>query len=461
MNTKVRSKSKWTIAIICSLALVFHNSCDEDELSTPKGKLAFAVTNLRNDSNAGRSLEAVTPAFLLVDIDDENGNKLLANRVMSLHSFGQTYLTESMELNKGNYKLAKFLVLDTAHTVIYATPLKDSDLAKYVNTELPVDFSISENAETQVVPQVVAVSANDSPGSFGYASFSFDVVRIPTDINGIDLPVKLFYPQRNGSYDSYDSVYITLYNVNSVIVKKQRLRLDPIAHSATGLIDHLPPGDWQIAIDYFKTITTDQRSEMERATAMLNINSSVTSLSSDGITASINTSQGTPMEKLLVHDKYYVFYLANGDAVNAIVTLPADPLNPFFEISLLNAAWTYFYSDRTFYETKPNEPGSHYVQGSAAFEKYNPDNQVIDYVDTTAFKSLTNTLKDKNWTMADGLVIFYINEAEQPIFYYQWNNDAITNGRKANDVVKSAQRENNKISPPVDYGSKQILSGKQ
>ena len=232
-----------------------------------------------------------------------------------------------------------------------------------------------------------------------------------------------------------------------MIVKKQRLTLDSITHSATGIIKNLPPGEWQISIDYFKTIIRDQQSEIEKATTTLNIDSSATSFFSDGITASVNNGNGTPVEKLLKHDKYYVFYLANRDAINAIVTLPADPLNPFFEISLLNSAWSYFYNDRTFYETRPNEPGSHYVQGSAAFEKYNSDNRAIDYVDTTAFKALTNTLRNKNWTMADALVIFYIDEKEQPIFYYQWNNDASTNGRKPHDVVGYDQRKTNKIRP--------------
>ena len=191
MNTKLIFKSKWTITIICSLTLVFYNACDEDELSTPKGNVTFAVANLRNDNNAGRNLETLTPAFLLVDIDDENGNKLLVNRMMSLHPFGETYITENLELNKGNYKLSKFLVLDTTHTVIYATPLKGSDRGKYVNNTLPVYFSIAENTETHVVPQVLAVAANDTPGSFGYASFDFDVVRVPPDTNGVDLPVKV------------------------------------------------------------------------------------------------------------------------------------------------------------------------------------------------------------------------------------------------------------------------------
>ncbi|HET6540343.1 MAG TPA: hypothetical protein VFG46_07655 [Chryseolinea sp.] len=447
MNTKLISKSRWAITIICSLTMVFHNACDEGELSTPKGNVTFAVANLQNNSKAGRSLETLTPAFLLVDIDDENGNKLFVNQIMSLHAFGETYITENLELNKGNYILSKFLVLDTTHTVIYATPLNGSDRSQYIDNPLPTYFSIAENTETQVVPQVLIVSTNDTPGRFGYVSFDFEVVGIPPDTNRLDLPVKLFYAQNDGSYESYDSVYITFNHMNSVLVMKQRLTVDPITHSATGIIKNLPPGDWQISIDYFETITTDQQSEIERATTSLNITSSATSFLSDGITASVNNGDGASIEKLLKHDQYYVFYLANGDAMNAIVTLPVDPLDPFFEISFLNSAWSYFYGDRTFYETRSNEPGSHYVQGSAAFEKYNADNQAIDYVDTTAFKSLTDTLRNKNWTMADGLVIFYIDEKEQPIFYYQWNNDASTDGRKAHDVAAYDQRKIHKIRP--------------
>ena len=266
MKTKVISKSKWAITIICSLTIVFYNSCDEDEPSTSKGNVTFAVTDLRNDNKAGRSLETVTPAFLLVDIDDENGNKLVVNRMMSLHAFGEAYITENLELIKGNYKLSKFLVLDTTHTVIYATPLKGSDRGQYVINPLPAYFSIAENTETRVVPQVLAVSDSDTPGGFGYASFDFEVVGVLADTNGVDLPVRLFYAQHNGSYNSYDSVSIAFYNVNSVIVKKQRLTLDSATHSATGIIKNLPAGDWQIAIDYFKTITRGKQSQIERAT---------------------------------------------------------------------------------------------------------------------------------------------------------------------------------------------------
>jgi hypothetical protein len=89
------------------LTMVFHNACDEGELSTPKGNVTFAVANLQNNSKAGRSLETLTPAFLLVDIDDENGNKLFVNQIMSLHAFGETYITENLKLNKGNYKTIK------------------------------------------------------------------------------------------------------------------------------------------------------------------------------------------------------------------------------------------------------------------------------------------------------------------------------------------------------------------
>ena len=110
--------------------------------------------------------------------------------------------------------------------------------------------------------------------------------------------------------------------MNSVLIKKQRLTVDPITHSATGIIKNLPAGDWQISIDYFKTITADQQSEIERATTSLNINSSATSFLSDGITASVNNGDGTPIEKLLKHDKYYVFYLADGDAIECHCDAP-------------------------------------------------------------------------------------------------------------------------------------------
>ena len=69
------------------------------------------------------------------------------------------------------------MILDEEDQIIYATPMEGSELAGLVNDPLPIEFIVSENESTLVTPQVLAVESTDTPESFGFASFGFEVVE--------------------------------------------------------------------------------------------------------------------------------------------------------------------------------------------------------------------------------------------------------------------------------------------
>ena len=428
------SAKKLIIALsLIALVFIFY-SCNEDPISSPKGNATFGFSSKEQKNTDGRVSEM--PASVVVSIQDNDGKEVIKDKKVDLLSFGDGYTTVGLELNTGNYKVTKFLVLDSASHVIYATPLEEADLAQYVNDPLPIHFSITESTSTQVVPQVLVVAKNDAPQRFGYASFDFEVVEIPT-ADLIDLPVML---QTDGS--NYDSVFITFSN--SDIVKKQRLILNPITHVASGIVNDLQSGDWKIAISYFTTRTHNKESAVEIGSATINVTSTATNLFSDRTTAFIKDSNGPSAEKIITWNSYFTFYVfGNNNKLQAIITLPVDPLNPFFEISLLNPDWDYFYADRTFYHSKSDEPDSHYLQGSAAFENYNKIGTPIDYIDTTSFKKVTDEVSLKTFNVADCLVIFFIEGREQPIFYYEWDFTNSSGGRKtsANSYPTHEQME--------------------
>lgn len=410
--------------IIVALALIalgfIFCSCNEESISSPKGNATFGFSSKGQKNTDGRVSE--TPASIIVSVQDDDGNEVIKDKKVALISFGDGYTTVGLELNIGNYKITKSLVLDSASHVMYATPLEDADLAQHVSDPLPIHFSVSESTSTQVVPQVLAVAKGDTALRFGYASFDFEVVEVPS-ADLIDLPIML---QTDGS--NYDSVFITFSN--SDIVKKQRLILNPITHVASGIVNDLLSGDWKIAISYFTTRIQNKESDVEIGSATITVASTTTNLFSDGTTAFIKDSKGPTAEKIIDWNSYFAFYLFGINKLQAIITLPVDPLNPFFEISLLNPHWDYFYADRTFYHSKPNEPGSHYLQGSAAFENYNEIGTHIDYIDTTSFKKVTDEVTLKTFNVADCIVIFFIEGHEQPIFYYEWDFTDPSGGRK-------------------------------
>ena len=148
-------------------------SCQHEEKVSPaKGNAAFSF--YQKDRSNGRTKETTTPAFVLLEIKDGNGNKQEEIK-LSLFPFGQGYLSENLELPIGSYQLTQFVVLDASGTVIFATPFDGSELAKYIDNPLPIEFTIT-NEGTEVKPQVLAVEPEDNPELFGYASFGFEVI---------------------------------------------------------------------------------------------------------------------------------------------------------------------------------------------------------------------------------------------------------------------------------------------
>ena len=155
------------------LVLLFFYSCKDDEnLSPTKGNITFSPSEVARSN--GRANETATPAFVLFSIKDSNG-EAQENIKLRLISFGQGYLSENLELQKGKYQLTQFVVLDAAEKIIYATPREGSELAKHINNPLPIEFTIT-NEGTQVKPQVLAVNQEDNPELFGYTSFGFEVI---------------------------------------------------------------------------------------------------------------------------------------------------------------------------------------------------------------------------------------------------------------------------------------------
>jgi hypothetical protein len=172
-------------------------SCQTDEMPQSTGAISFSLLNKIREEN--RTTGVVTPAFVLLSVKNEAGVMVLENKKLPLFSFGQSYVSENIELPVGNYKLTQFVVLDAANKAIYATPIEGSELAKYVEDPLPISFTVFENKTSLVVPQVLEIEPNDMPENFGYVSFGFEIFTINTikktetrDVNGLLLNYTIY-----------------------------------------------------------------------------------------------------------------------------------------------------------------------------------------------------------------------------------------------------------------------------
>jgi hypothetical protein len=165
---------KLTKSFLAFTLVLIAFSCREDEVITTKVLISFGIE--QKDIESGR-LKSEVPSSLVVSVTKTDGTPVFENKKLALLQFGSGYITEGVELATGNYKITKFLVLNSMDKVVYATPLEGSDKATMVNDPLPIDFIVTTSAITNVVPQVLSVTSTDTPQSFGYTSFGFSIVE--------------------------------------------------------------------------------------------------------------------------------------------------------------------------------------------------------------------------------------------------------------------------------------------
>lgn len=157
----------------------FFYSCNHSHYETTPAK-GYVTFSLNQGKISNGRVAAGVASSAIISIKDGQGNLIFENHKLSLTLFGQDYISEGLQLGTGNFTLTGFAILNSANEIIYATPVENSDKAKIVTKPLPIPFTISKENTTQVVPEVVTVTNQDTAASFGYASFGFKVVNPET-----------------------------------------------------------------------------------------------------------------------------------------------------------------------------------------------------------------------------------------------------------------------------------------
>jgi len=149
---------------------------DNNNENESQGTIQFGLSAQQQQTKQKCVSTDEAPASIVITIADSKGKVTIESKKIALINMNGSYISESLSLVIGNYNVTKFLVLNNSDSVIYATPLKSSNLAYLVTTPLPIAFNISKNNVTEVVPEVLSVESF-KPEDFGYYSFSFDVVK--------------------------------------------------------------------------------------------------------------------------------------------------------------------------------------------------------------------------------------------------------------------------------------------
>lgn len=129
--------------------------------------IRFVVENLPGETTVVNGLN------VLVTILNEQNQLIMSDRLLPLQ-FKEKYITDSIEIPAGSFKLSKFFIVGEDHKTLFVTPMVNSPKASQVQKPLYLPFSIPKPVMTSIEPEILRVEAADQPGPFGYPDGSFN-----------------------------------------------------------------------------------------------------------------------------------------------------------------------------------------------------------------------------------------------------------------------------------------------
>lgn len=182
--------SIFQIAMILIAVTAFYSCQKADEEAVGTAEFSLIIPDdgqLKSGSIADSEFVSYQ---VLVSVEDLQGNPVLEDKLIPVYAFGTGFVSEKIEIRTGEFRLTKFMVINTTGNVIFASPVEGSPLAYLTNRPLPLGFNIYPEQITRVSPEVLAVG-DQSPDQFGYASFVVSIVKPLTFWTGavIDNPM--------------------------------------------------------------------------------------------------------------------------------------------------------------------------------------------------------------------------------------------------------------------------------
>lgn len=111
--------------------------------------------------------------YAIVDIENKNGETVVSNKKLTLDYIQGEYKTDKVELPKGDYRLAKFVVVRSSDTAVFATPRAGSAKAALITKPLKLDFTISTGGVALLATEALKVNPSDDATAFGYTVTDF------------------------------------------------------------------------------------------------------------------------------------------------------------------------------------------------------------------------------------------------------------------------------------------------
>lgn len=171
---------KKILFVLLVSVFVFSCSSDNDEPIIPadnetivlEGKQVFRIglKELSSKSLSVGNQKNLEPAFVLLSLNDDNGNSIFTRKKIALIKDGDSYITSEITLESGTYTVTEFIVTDANDIVISIAPKEGSVLAQFSTKPLPFNFVVS--------PDEIKETATENINAAGYTSVDFGYTEL-------------------------------------------------------------------------------------------------------------------------------------------------------------------------------------------------------------------------------------------------------------------------------------------
>jgi hypothetical protein len=155
------------------------SSCEKNNISgTSTGTAEFAISIPADavTKSATSPDSGIVSYQIMISVTDLQGNAVLTDKLIPLYTFGTDYVSENVEIKTGEFRLTKFMIINSSGAVLYAAPVAGSPLAYLSSKPLPFTFNIMPKQVTRILPEVLAV-CDQTPEKFGYATFGVQIIK--------------------------------------------------------------------------------------------------------------------------------------------------------------------------------------------------------------------------------------------------------------------------------------------
>lgn len=105
-------------------------------------------------------------------IVNNQNQPVITDTLLSLQYNGK-YVTDSIQLPAGNYKLSKFIITDAGNVSRFATPVANSPKASLVQQPLHIPFTVPQQLISKITLEVLQIQPADQPQHYGYPEGAF------------------------------------------------------------------------------------------------------------------------------------------------------------------------------------------------------------------------------------------------------------------------------------------------